>query len=43
MSTAHEDGWVPEDSEPTSAENNFMSVALLAFLILFGAGCFILF
>ena len=43
MSTAHEDDWVPEDREPTAAENNFMSFALFAFLILFGAGCLILF
>lgn len=37
------DGWVPEEREPTAAENNFMSFALFGFLILFGMGCFIIF
>lgn len=37
------DGWVPEDREPSAAENNFMSFALFGFLILFGVGCFIVF
>lgn len=37
------DGWVPEEREPTAAENNFMSFALFGFLILFGVGCFIVF
>lgn len=36
------DGWVPEDREPSTAENNFMSFALFGFLILFGVGCFVL-
>ena len=35
------DGWVPEDRVPSAAENNFMSFALFAFLILFGVGCMI--
>lgn len=50
MSTTHDrspaptdDDWVPEDREPTAAENNFMSFALFGFLILFGIGCFIVF
>lgn len=37
------EGWTPEDREPSAAENNFMSIALFAFLILFGLGCFIVF
>lgn len=37
------EGWTPEDREPSAAENNFMSFALFAFLILFGLGCFIVF
>lgn len=37
------DGWVPEDREPSAAENNFMSFALFGFLILFGLGCLIVF
>jgi len=37
------EGWTPEDREPSSAENNFMSIALFAFLILFGLGCLIVF
>ena len=37
------EGWTPEDREPSAAENNFMSFALFAFLILFGLGSFILF
>lgn len=37
------DEWVPEDRAPSSAENNFMSFALFAFLILFGIGCFVIF
>ena len=37
------DGWVPEEREPSAAENNFMSFALFGFLILFGVGCFIMF
>lgn len=37
------DEYVPEDREPSAAENNFMSVALFVFLILFGLGCFIIF
>ena len=37
------EGWTPEDREPSSAENAFMSVALFAFLILFGLGCLIVF
>ncbi|MGO0576126.1 hypothetical protein [Ornithinimicrobium panacihumi] len=36
------DDWVPEDRAPSDAENNFMSFALFAFLILFGLGCMIL-
>ena len=35
------DGWVPDDREPSAAENNFMSFALFGFLILFGIGCMI--
>ena len=35
------DGWVAEDRAPSAAENNFMSCALFAFLILFGVGCMI--
>ena len=38
-----QDDWVPEDRAPSAAENNFLSFALFAFLILFGAGCFIIF
>ena len=37
------DEWVPEDRAPSAAENNFLSFALFAFLILFGVGCFIVF
>lgn len=37
------DGWIPEDRAPSAAENNFMSFALFAFLILFGIGCVIFF
>ena len=37
------DEWVPEDRAPSAAENNFMSFALFAVLILFGLGCFIIF
>lgn len=37
------EGWTPEDREPSSAENNFVSIALFAFLILFGLGCLIVF
>lgn len=33
------DAWVPEDRAPSAAENNFLSFALFAFLILFGIGC----
>jgi hypothetical protein len=40
---AEADDWVPEDRAPSAAENNFMSFALFAFLILFGISCFILF
>lgn len=40
---ADADDWVPEDRAPSSAENNFMSFALFAFLILFGVGCLIVF
>lgn len=36
------DDWVPEDREPSAAENNFLSFTLFAFLILFGLGCMIL-
>lgn len=39
---ANDHFWVPEDRAPSAAENNFMSFALFAFLILFGLGCFIL-
>lgn len=35
-------GWTPEDRAPTAAENNFMSIALFGFLIIFGVGCLIL-
>ena len=37
------EGWTPEDREPSSAENNFVSIALFAFLILFGLGWLIVF
>lgn len=37
------DDWVPEDREPSAAENNFLSFVLFAFLVLFGTSCFILF
>jgi hypothetical protein len=37
------DEYVPEERAPSEAENTFMSVALFAFLILFGISCFILF
>ena len=37
------DEWVPEDRAPSAAENNFMSVVLFAFLVLFGISCFVLF
>lgn len=37
------DEWVPEDRAPSAAENNFLSFALFAFLILFGCSCFVLF
>lgn len=49
MSRGHEgeraagDDWVPEDREPTAAENNFLSFALFGVLILFGIGCFLVF
>lgn len=36
------DDWVPEDREPSTAENNFMSFALFGVLILFGVGCLVL-
>ena len=36
-----DDEWVPEDRAPSAAENNFMSFALFAFLILFALGCVI--
>lgn len=38
-----DDDWVPQDRAPSAAENNFLSVALFVFLILFGVGCFIVF
>ncbi len=41
FATAAVDDWVPEDRAPSDAENNFMSFALFAFLILFGVGCMI--
>lgn len=37
------DDWVPEDRVPSAAENNFISFALFAFLILFGISCFLFF
>ena len=42
-SLAAADEWVPEDRAPSAAENNFLSFALFAFLILFGCSCFVLF
>lgn len=42
QSRPHDD-WVPEDREPSAAENNFMSFALFGFLLLFGLGCLIIF
>jgi hypothetical protein len=37
------DEWVPDDREPSAAENNFVSFALFGFLILFGISCFVVF